>query len=71
MEVLAKTEPLLAYNNVNVVDKIVIADTNVILDFIEKRDRKVANFIKKLIKLSNRQLITLGTTIHKPFRTVR
>ena len=63
MEML-KIEPLIAYNNIDVSEKIIILDTNVILDFLEKRDKDVADFIRKLSVLNKRQLITLGTTIY-------
>ncbi len=59
-----RMEPLISLN-VDVSDSIVvILDTNVILDYLEKRNREVRDFTKKLIRLSRRRVISLGTTLY-------
>jgi len=59
-----KPEPQIIHDIIDISSRIVLVDTNVILDFLEKRNREVSNFIKYLIKLSGKQLVTVGTTIY-------
>jgi len=49
----------------DIVYPILVLDTNVLLDYIEKRDEKIVYFINKDLKpLAKKNKITLGTTIY-------
>ncbi|NJE26615.1 hypothetical protein E3E22_08300 [Thermococcus sp. MV5] len=49
----------------DIVYPILVLDTNVLLDYIEKRDEKIVHFINKDLKpLAKKNKLTLGTTIY-------
>ena len=41
-----------------------IADTNVLIDFVEKRDEDVVNSLKLLMHFSKKDMLILGTTVY-------
>ena len=41
-----------------------IADTNILIDFVERRNKSVVNSLKLLIRSSKKEVLILGTTIY-------
>ncbi|WP_297556594.1 hypothetical protein [Thermococcus sp.] len=57
--------PLASFFELSDSDIVVILDTNILLDILEKRNKKVTDFYKKcLLPFNKKGIITLGTTIY-------
>jgi len=57
--------PLTSFFELSDSDIVVILDTNILLDILEKRNEKVVDFYKKcLLQFNKKGIITLGTTIY-------